>query len=115
MLNTYSRRKLRVRGKIAANNKSLRPRIVVFRSNKNFGAQLVSTEGAVVKAYSTVNFEDKTNKLSGIEKAKKVGVEFAKLCLKDGVLEVVFDKGAYNYNGRVKALAEACREAGLKF
>ena len=50
-----------------------------------------------------------------MEKAKLVGKEFGKLCLKSGAKEVVFDKGAYIYGGRVKALAEACREAGLSF
>ncbi len=114
MLTTFERRKLRTRGNIAARNKSLRPRIVVYRSNKNLSIQLVNVEGFVVKAYSTVNFEEK-KKISGIEKAKLVGKEFAALCLKEGIKEVVFDKGAYIYNGRVKALAEACREAGLKF
>lgn len=114
MLTTYKRRQLRVRGKIAANNKSLRPRIVVTRSNKNLGIQLINIEGQVVTSYSTVNFSDK-KKVSGIEKAKLVGTEFAKLCLKKDVKEVVFDKGAYIYHGRVKAVAEACREAGLQF
>ncbi len=114
MLTTQKRRLLRVRGKIAANNKSLRPRIVVTRSNKNLGMQLINIEGKVLYSYSTVNFKE-TKKVSGMEKAKLVGAEFAKLCLKGGVKEVVFDKGAYIYNGRVKAVAEACREAGLQF
>ena len=114
MLTTFQRRQLRTRSNIAARNKSLRPRLVVFRSNKNLGAQLVSAEGATIVSYSTVNFaEDK--KISGIEKAKLVGKEFAKLCLAKGNKEVVFDKGAYIYGGRVKALADACREAGLQF
>lgn len=114
MLTTFERRKLRTRNNIAARNKSLRPRIVVYRSNKNIAIQLINVEGNVVKSYSTVNFEEK-KKINGVEKAKLVGKEFAALCLKEGIQEVVFDKGAYIYNGRVKALAEACREAGLKF
>ncbi len=114
MITKYDRRKFRVRNKIAANNKSARPRISVFRSNKNIHAQLINVEGKILCAFSTVNFkEDK--KVSGIEKAKIVGQEFAKICLTNGIKEVVFDKGAYLYNGRVKALAEACREAGLQF
>jgi len=114
MLTNYQRRKLRVRGKIARNNKSCRPRIVVSRSNKNFHAQLVDTQGKVLKSFSTLNFsEDK--KKTGVQKAKIVGQEFAKICLKDGIKQVVFDKGTYNYNGRVKAMAEGCREAGLEF
>lgn len=114
MLNTYERRKLRVRGKIAKNNKSQRPRIIVTRSNKNIHAQLISVDGNVLQAYSTVNFKD-NKKITGIEKATLVGAEFAKLCLANGIKEVVFDKGAYNYNGRVKAIAESCRKAGLQF
>lgn len=114
MLTTYKRRQLRVRGKVIANNKSQRPRIVVARSNKNLGLQLISIDGKVLAAYSTVNFKE-PKKISGIEKAKLVGAEFAKLCLKDGIKEVVFDKGAYIYNGRVKAVAESCRAAGLQF
>ena len=114
MLTSYERRKHRVRNNIAKNNKTLRPRIVVSRSNKNIYAQLINVEGKVLLAYSTLNFEE-NKKASGIEKAKLVGKEFAKNCLKNGFVEVVFDKGTYIYNGRVKAIAEACREAGLKF
>ncbi len=54
-------------------------------------------------------------KISGLEKAKLVGNNFAELCLKNNIKEVVFDKGAYIYGGRVKAMAEACRESGLSF
>lgn len=114
MITNYERRKFRVRHKITQRNKSLRPRIVVSRSNKNLYAQLVSIEGKVLTSFSTINFEENL-KASGVEKAQMVGKEFAKLCLKIGTKEVVFDKGAYIYTGRVKALAEACREAGLSF
>lgn len=114
MLTSYERRKFRVRNNIAKCNKSLRPRIIVFRSNKNIAAQLVDSEGKILGSFSTVNF-DENKKISGTEKAKLVGENFAQICLKNGVKEVVFDKGAYIYNGRIKALAEACRKAGLKF
>jgi len=114
MLTNYERRKHRVRNSIARNNKSGRPRIVVSRSNKNIFAQLIDPEGKVLCAFSTLNFEEK-KKGSGIDKAKLVGSEFAKACLAKGAKEVVFDKGAYVYNGRIKALAEACRSAGLEF
>ncbi len=114
MLSTYERRKLRVRNKIAKSNKTSRPRIVVSRSNVNIYAQLIDVSGKVLQSFSTLNLTEKT-KASGLEKAKKVGQEFAKLCVKGNIQEVVFDKGAYVYNGRVKALAEACREGGLKF
>lgn len=114
MLTNHERRKFRVRNKIAKSNKTNRPRIVVTRSNKNIYAQLISVEGKVLASYSTLSFEE-DKKAKGMEKAKMVGKEFAKNCLKTGVKEVVFDKGLYIYNGRVKALAEACREAGLQF
>lgn len=113
MLTNYERRKFRVRNQIAKSNKSNRPRIVVTRSNQNIYAQLISIEGKVLHSFSTLALEGK--KATGVEKAKLVGKEFAQSCIKGGIKEVVFDKGAYVYNGRVKALAEACREAGLQF
>ncbi len=114
MLTKHDRRKFRTRNNIIKNNKSNRPRIVVSRSNKNIYAQLIDCEGKVVVSYSTLVIKE-SKKVSGIEKAKSVGTEFAKLCLKNNIKEVVFDKGSYIYNGRVKAIAEACREGGLQF
>jgi large subunit ribosomal protein L18 len=114
MLTNYERRKFRIRSSISKNNKTNRPKIVIFRSNKNLYAQLISIEGEVLRSFSTISFE-KNKKISGIEKAKLVGTEFAKICLESGAKKVVFDKGAYAYNGRVKAVAEACRESGLQF
>ena len=112
MLKSYQRRKQRVRGEIKKNNKSSRPRIVVNRSNKNVYAQIVDINGSVLVNESSIKNEDK---VSGIDKAKIVGQKLAKKCLEANIISVVFDKGAYNYNGRVKALADACRENGLKF
>ena len=114
MLNNYERRKLRVRSKIDKSNKGKRHKIVVARSNKNFHAQLFDTNGNVVTSYSTLNIKG-GEKLSGIDKAKLVGKEFAKLCKDKKITKVVFEKGVYNYNGRVKAMAESCRENGLDF
>jgi large subunit ribosomal protein L18 len=114
MLSNYERRKFRVRNGVIKNNKSGRPRIVVNRSNKNISVQLIDLSGKVLKAFSTLSFEE-NKKATGIEKAKMVGKEFAKVCIASGVKEVVFDKGAYIYNGRVKAVADACREGGLQF
>lgn len=114
MLTNYERRKLRVRSKISKNNKGNRPRINVHRSNKNIYAQLIGVDGKIIKSFSTLSFEE-DKKIKGIEKATLVGEQFAKICLEAGVKEVVFDKGAYLYSGRVKSLAEACRKAGLKF
>lgn len=117
ILNTLTRRKSRIRGKVKFNNKSNNPRIVVFRSNKNFYAQLVDSDsGNIVASFSSLNLNDKDKKGSkGIDIAKIVGENFAKSCLKNKVENVVFDKAAYLYGGRVKCFADSCRENGLKF
>jgi large subunit ribosomal protein L18 len=112
MLTSYQRRKVRVRNNVKKNNKSNRPRIIVNRTNKNIYAQIVNIEGNVLVQASSISFDEK---ISGVEKAKIVGKNIAELCKKANIDNVVFDKGAYNYNGRVKALASACRDSGLKF
>jgi large subunit ribosomal protein L18 len=113
---SFKKRKLRVRNKISNKNKSQRSKIVVFRSNKNIHAQLIGIDGKVIHSFSSVLLEEKDSKgVSGINIAKIVGEKFAKICVEGGVKEVVFDKGAYLYSGRVKVLAESCRSAGLKF
>lgn len=114
MLNNFERRKLRVRSRVNKNNKGNRHKIVVKRSNKNFHSQLVDLQGNIVTSFSTLNLKIDKN-LSGIEKAKEVGKGFAKACANNKVTKVVFEKGVYNYNGRVKAFAESCRENGLEF
>lgn len=112
MLTSYQRRKFRVRSAIKRNNKSSRLRIVVSRSNKNIYVQIIDKCGNVVVNDSSLRQE---SKISGIEKAKKVGKSIAKKCVEKNITSVVFDKGAYGYNGRIQALADACRESGLKF
>jgi large subunit ribosomal protein L18 len=114
MINDYQRRKFRIRNSVIANNKSGRPRIVVARKNKNIYAQLLDLSGNVLASCSTLTVKDDNYK-TGMEKAKLVGISFAKSCLEKGFDFVVFDKGAYVYNGRIKALADSCREQGLKF
>lgn len=112
MLKTFQRRKLRVRKSLKDNNKSGRNRIVVTRSNKNIHVQIIDINGNVLAQESSIKLEDK---ISGIEKAKIIGKKLAEKCKELKIQAFVFDKGSYNYNGRVKALAEACRENGLKF
>lgn len=110
------KRKVRVRTQIKLRNKTSRPRVSVFKSNKNIYAQLIANDGNVIKSFSSLNLDEKeATKKKGVEIAELVGGRFAKLCVEAGVKEVVFDKGAYLYNGRVKALAESCRKNGLKF
>ncbi|KRM13357.1 50S ribosomal protein L18 [Paucilactobacillus suebicus] len=108
---TRQRRHARVRGKISGT--AQRPRLSVYRSNKNIYAQLIDdVEGVTLASASTIDKEVSGNKS---EQAAKVGELIAKRGTEKNVSEVVFDRGGYLYHGRVQALAEAARENGLKF
>jgi large subunit ribosomal protein L18 len=92
-----------------------RPRLSVFRSSKNIYAQVIDDErGVTLAAASSLEGEDK-QKGSDREAAARVGALVAQRALEKGVKDVVFDRGGYIYHGRVKALADAAREAGLNF
>jgi large subunit ribosomal protein L18 len=116
-LNKFNRRKDRVRANVKSKNKSNHKRVVVFRSNKNFYAQLIDDDnGNVITSFSSLVAKDKIKKEhKGNDIATLVGEEFAKLCVDKKVKNVVFDKGAYLYGGRVKNFADSCRKNGLKF
>lgn len=104
------RRKLRARAQIKGKQQY---RISVFRSLNNIYAQLINDQaGKTVVSYSTLQMTDK----SGDKKshAKRVGQELAKLALRQGIEEVVFDRGSYLYHGRIKSLVEGLREGGLR-
>jgi large subunit ribosomal protein L18 len=106
------RRHRRVRGKIFGSAE--RPRLVVFRSNRGIEAQLVDDlEGKTLAAASWLNL--KSFKGSKTEQAAEVGKLLAQNAKQAGVEAAVFDRGGYLYHGRVKALADAAREGGLKF
>jgi large subunit ribosomal protein L18 len=106
------RRHRRVRGKIFGS--ADRPRLVVFRSNRGIEAQLVDDlEGKTLAAASWLNL--KSFKGSKTEQAAEVGKLLAQKAKQAGVETAVFDRGGYLYHGRVKALADAAREGGLKF
>ena len=106
------RRHRRVRGKIFGSAE--RPRLVVFRSNRGIEAQLVDDlEGKTLAAASWLNL--KSFKGSKTEQAGEVGKLLAQNAKQAGVETAVFDRGGYLYHGRVKALADAAREGGLKF
>ena len=106
----------RVRNK--SSGTSDRPRLCVFRSLKEIYAQIIDdTKGVTIVSASTVDPEIKAS-LAGktkTEQAKLVGETLAKKALKKKINEVVFDRGGYIYIGRVQALADGAREAGLKF
>ena len=106
------RRHARVRSKISGTSSC--PRLCVYRSNKNIEAQIIDD----VKGVTLVSSSSMSLKLengSNIEASKAVGSDIAKKALAKKVKKVVFDRSGYVYHGRVKALAEAAREAGLEF
>ena len=110
------RRKLRIRRKISGTTE--RPRLSVFRTGRHIYAQVVDdTGGGTLAAASTLS-PDLKGTLAEDDKtgaAKKVGALIAKMCLERKVGKVVFDRNGFLYHGRIKALAEAAREAGLDF
>ncbi|MDO9512706.1 MAG: 50S ribosomal protein L18 [Bacteroidales bacterium] len=106
--------KLRIRKKISGTSE--RPRLTVFRSNKEIYAQIVDDlTGKTIVGSSSMIKEIAAEKLTKSEKAKLVGKTLAAKAIEAGVNAVVFDRNGYLYHGRVKALAEAVREGGLKF
>ena len=95
-----------------------RPRLAVFRSNKHMYAQIIDDSvGNTLVAASTLEKDVKAQleKTNNVEAAAKLGEVIAKKALDKGITEVVFDRGGFIYQGKVQALAEAAREAGLKF
>ena len=92
-----------------------RPRLSIHRSDKNISAQIIDdAQGVTVAAASSLE-GGKGAKGSDTDAAARIGKLIAERALEKGVTDVVFDRGGYIYHGRVKALAEAAREAGLKF
>ena len=110
------RKHVRVRKKITGT--PARPRLCVFRSHTNIYAQIIDdTTGSTLVSASTLESDIKTSLPFGGNKdgASAVGKLVAKRALEKGIKEVVFDRGGYIFHGRVSALAEAAREAGLTF
>ena len=111
------RRKARIRRHIraAAHGK---PRLSVFRSSKQIYAQIIDdAKGVTLAAASSLDKDMRESLKSGanVEAARTIGKQLAERATKAGVKDVVFDRGAYMYHGRVKALAEGAREGGLNF
>lgn len=102
--------KARIRGKISGT--AQRPRMTVFRSNKQIYVQLVDDlQGKTLVATSSKGIEEGTKS----EIAAKVGEKIAQMALEAGITDVVFDRNGYLFHGRVKSLADAARKGGLKF
>jgi large subunit ribosomal protein L18 len=106
----------RVRQKVIGT--ASRPRLCVFRSLNHIRAQVIDDSGGrTLVSMSTLDSQvrDKTDGKGKSEKAEMVGTLLAETALDKGIKEVVFDRGGYKYHGRIKALAEAARKAGLEF
>jgi len=110
------RRHRRIRAELKGS--AAQPRLCVFRSSNHIYAQLIDDEAGATLASASTIVEDVKAKADGknkIDQAKLVGSHVAKEALGKGIKQVVFDRGGYRYHGRIKALAEAARQAGLKF
>ena len=113
----FERRRRRNRAKLRSVAAG-RPRLSVFRSSKNIYAQIIDDEkGATVASASTVEKDIRADGNTGanVEAASRIGTLIAERAKAAGVETVVFDRGGYLFHGRVKALADAAREAGLQF
>ena len=110
------RQRLRYRIRKTVSGTVQRPRLAVFRSNKEIYAQLIDdVSGKTITAASTRDKDIDASKVNKVEAAKLVGKAIAERATKAGVAAVSFDRGGYLYHGRVKSLAEGAREGGLKF
>ena len=122
MIKKESRSAIRVKKHLRVRNRfsgtAERPRLAVFRSNNHMYAQIIDdTVGKTLVSASTLDKDVKAEceKTNNVEAAAVVGKVVAKKALEKGITTVVYDRGGFIYEGKVKALAEAAREAGLKF
>ena len=106
------RRHVRVRKSVTGT--AMRPRLAVMISNKHIYAQLVDDEAAKTLAAVSSAGKDGCGR-KNLEGAKEIGQRVATLAKQIGIQEIVFDRGGFKYHGRVKAIADAVREAGFKF
>lgn len=110
------KRHYRIRNRVSGT--AQQPRLAVFRSNKHIYAQIIDdAAGNTIVAASTLEADiaSKIEHTSTVEAAKIVGEAIAKKAMDKGITEVVFDRGGYIYHGKIQALADAAREAGLQF
>jgi large subunit ribosomal protein L18 len=102
----------RIRRKLAGTGE--RPRLNVYRSLNHIYAQVIDDQkGETLVSASTLSLKSKTG--GNVASAKEIGKAVAELAVKQGIKKVVFDRGGFLYHGRIKALADAAREAGLEF
>jgi len=110
--NSRLRRAAKTRKRIA---KQTKPRLTLFKSSRNIYAQLFDARGTQVIASASTNEKEIKSGNSNIDAAKEVGKRIAERAISAGVSSVVFDRSGYRFHGKVKALAESAREAGLEF
>ena len=122
MVSKESRQKVRVKKHMKIRNRfsgtAERPRLAVFRSNNHMYAQIIDdTVGNTLVAASTVEKEvkEQLEKTNNVDAAAYLGTVIAKRAIEKGIKEVVFDRGGFIYQGKIAALADAAREAGLDF
>lgn len=118
LLKTESRRRIRKRIRKKIRGTAERPRVFVFKSNRYLYTQAIDDDtGTVLASASSLEkeYREKKKKTKNLEASKTVGEMIAKRLKKKKIKQVVFDRGAYPYHGRVKALAEAMRKEGLIF
>ncbi len=111
-----SRRQERVRRRLQGSDQ--RPRLCVYRSGKHIYAQVISDQtGRTLAAASTLSagLKAELKRTGNVDAAKQVGALIARLCQERAIRAVIFDRNGFLYHGRVKALADAAREAGLQF
>ena len=112
---TIKRRSARIRRRIKAVS-SGRPRLSVYRSAKNIYVQVIDdANGHTIAAASTLEKDFGVVGKNNVEAASKIGAAIAERAKKAGIEEVIFDRGGFLFHGKVKALADAAREGGLKF
>src|SRR5690554_2194120 len=115
---TKNERRVRIKNRVRkiVSGTEARPRLAVFRSNKEIYAQIIDdVSGKTIIAASSRDKDIDGSKLNKVEAAKLVGQAIAQKALQAGIETVAFDRGGYLYHGRVKSLADGAREGGLKF
>ncbi len=111
---TRDRRRKRIRSKVIGTTE--RPRLSVFKSNAFIYAQVINDEtGKTLAAASSLKTKKGEKKGTKTESSMNVGIEVAKLAKSAGITKVVFDRGGFNYTGRIRALADGARQGGLEF
>ena len=117
MSNTKLNRRARIKKRIRKNisGTTSRPRLTVFRSNKQIYAQVIDDIKGVTLVSAASLKDESAQKVSKLEQAKLIGKQIAQKATEAGIVEVVFDRNGYLFHGRVKALADSARESGLNF